>query len=97
MGTIIWRSCLILLALAPASGVSAADFAAAASPSRIAGTVTYTGAHGPVSRNRTLCVCVYIDPDLRFILTCAEVDVSGGSYSIQLVSRTFYLVAFLDP
>jgi hypothetical protein len=100
----IWRR------VAPSSGVVLFIWAAAAlhpappapadvaprAISRIAGTVTYTGTHGPVSANRTLCVCLYLDRALTSLLTCYEVATNGGAYNIS-TTGTYYLIAFLDP
>jgi cell division septation protein DedD len=102
---ITWRrlaptSGFVLFMLAAAawrSGQTAAlDFAASAGLSRIAGTVTYSGNQGPVSADRTLCVCLYPDRTLQILLGCYEVATNGGSYSIP-ATGTYYLIAFLDP
>src|SRR5437870_2426205 len=68
-----------------------------AQSNRIAGTVTYTGKHGPVSSARTLCICRYSDAALKHIRDCYEIDSSPGTYSIGgLDTNAYYLIAFVD-
>jgi hypothetical protein len=60
------------------------------------GTATYTGNLGPVSRARTICVCVSTDANLSNSLGCLEIATNGGRYFAQTNTNTYYLVGFLD-
>ncbi len=79
---------VIVIRVRPDDAVAATGFG---------GTVTYTGDLGPVSPERTLCVCVYEDPELTQVIECLEVDTSPGTYSVATPSgTTYYVLAFLD-
>ena len=65
--------------------------------SGIAGTATYTGAQGPVTTSRTICVCASTSPQLSPLIGCVPVTFNGGRYNFTtLDTRTYYLLVFLD-
>jgi len=88
----------IVFMMAMICGVAAVTWPAEASgPSGFSGVATYTGELGPVSSQRTICVCVYSDPGLTEIVYCLEVDSSPGSYTTDpLDMKAYYVLAFVD-
>jgi hypothetical protein len=61
------------------------------------GRIDYTGALGPVSRFRPLCLCVYTMPDLSHGIGCLIFNGNDVTYDIpNLADRDYYLVAFVD-
>lgn len=90
-----WR---IIFMTAMTFGVAAVMWPADASGlSGFSGTATYTGKLGPVSPQRTICVCLYADRGLTQLVYCLEVDTSPGSYTATTGDmKTYYVLAFLD-
>jgi hypothetical protein len=62
----------------------------------VGGQITYTGALGPISRDRPLCLCLYTDAQLTHGLGCFIFRNNPAPYSITLGDGSFYLVAFVD-
>lgn len=64
---------------------------------QIRGTITYTGSLGPVGRQRPLCLCIFIDPELSLGLDCLAFTSSPASYAYRPSdTNPYYLIAFLD-
>ena len=86
-----------LRALALVLSLAAAPTAARAQASGFSGTVTYTGALGPVSSQRPLCLCLFADPQLATGLGCLIFRANARAYQLDRLSgEAYYAVAFLD-
>jgi hypothetical protein len=69
----------------------------AAAQNGFSGQIAYTGALGPVSRQRPLCLCVFADAGLTSGITCLIFNSNPSSYQItRLAARNYYAIAFLD-
>lgn len=69
-----------------------------AAPARaFSGRIAYSGALGPISSRRPLCVCVYTRPDLGNRLGCLLYSRNDVAYDLSnLGDRDYYLIAFVD-
>jgi hypothetical protein len=90
------RSILAVLLVVAVTLVGLAHPAVGQTP-QIRGTITYTGDLGPVSRQRPLCLCVFIDPELRQGLGCFIFFNNPAAYLHRpFDANDYYLIAFLD-
>jgi hypothetical protein len=79
----------------PRSGL-ALTLGDAALATGVAGTMTYTGAKGPVSSARPLVLLLYTDAGLTNEVDDTSIDTNGARYTLFLTPGTYYAVAFVD-
>jgi hypothetical protein len=84
--------------LALAAGLGLLSLGGPAVPARaFSGRIAYTGALGPITASRPLCLCVYTMPDLSNRIGCLLYGRNDVRYDLgNLGNRDYYLIAFVD-
>lgn len=87
-----WRRCAVGL------GLVLSVLGGVALPARaFSGRIQYTGALGPISARRPLCLCIYDAPDLSSRRGCAIYYRADVTYNLDNLSRgPYYAIAFVD-
>lgn len=89
---IVRRLALMLLCAAALAAV-----AGRAEAQGLSGTISYSGALGPVGARKPLCLCLYRDAALTNQVGCLIYRITPINYQVTRLARAnYYAVAFLD-